>query len=162
MIIKLSDLKKIRQKNKNKKIVFCSGTFDILHPGHVAFFEFAKKQGNILVVGVGDDKTIHKYKGKKRPIMSEQHRVKMVASVKPVDYALIDRPQAKDLVLTNERIFSLLKPNVWVVNSDAFNIPYRQALAKKLNIKFVVKNKNHYKLEDLSTTKIIEKILSLR
>ena len=48
MIINFEDLSKIRNENINKKIVFCSGSFEITHVGHIIFFEECNKYGNIL------------------------------------------------------------------------------------------------------------------
>ena len=88
MIISYKNLASVRKKYPDKKIVFCSGSFDLIHPGHVLTFEALKKLGDILVVAVGGDKDIAEIKGPTRPILNEDLRLKMVDSLKPVDYAL--------------------------------------------------------------------------
>ena len=63
MILKdISELLLLLDRNDGEKIVFCSGSFDLVHAGHVLFFEDCKKIGEILVVGVGGDAIIKKTK----------------------------------------------------------------------------------------------------
>jgi len=71
------------------RIGFTSGSFDILHAGHVDYLEKAKQECNWLVVGVNSDSSIKKYKGDYRPIISEDHRIKLVAALGCVDYVFI-------------------------------------------------------------------------
>ncbi|MEK6933977.1 MAG: adenylyltransferase/cytidyltransferase family protein [Nanoarchaeota archaeon] len=163
MIITPEDLPVIREKHKDQKIVFCSGTFDLPHVGHLLFFEDCKKQGDILVVAIGKDANIKDYKGDKRPIMNEHIRLKMVDGMKPVDYALLDTydaPKDDPLFLINYLI-EKLKPEVYVINNDAFNISYRQEMTKRNNIKLVILERNcPPEFDNISTTKLIEKIKS--
>src|SRR3989344_8748815 len=124
MIITPDDLPRIREKHKNEKIVFCSGVFDLVHAGHLLFFEDCKKHGDILVVVLGKDANVKDYKGGNRPIMNEHVRLKMVDSLKPVDYTLLDTydaPKEDPLFLLN-KFLSDLKPDFYVINNDAFNI----------------------------------------
>ncbi|MEK7074233.1 MAG: adenylyltransferase/cytidyltransferase family protein, partial [Patescibacteria group bacterium] len=90
-IIEFKDIASLRKEHKDKKIVFCSGTFDLTHAGHVLFLEDCKKYGDLLVVAVGNDFNQRvNAKGKGRPVQNEHLRLKMVSSLKPVDYALLD------------------------------------------------------------------------
>lgn len=66
--------------------VVATGTFDILHPGHLYYLEESKKLGNELWVIVARDSNV---KHKPRPIISEEHRLRMVAALKPVDHAIL-------------------------------------------------------------------------
>ena len=73
------------------KIVLASGTFDLLHLGHVRYLEEAKKTGGSnarLVVIVARDATVEKRRGAK-PIMSENQRRALVGSLKVVDEAIL-------------------------------------------------------------------------
>lgn len=159
MQIKFSNIHQIKIANPNKKIVFCSGTFDLLHIGHVLFLEESKQLADILVVGVGDDRTIKHYKGDSRPIFNEKIRLRLINSIKFVDYCYIDRPNfSKDLVLTNEKIFKKLKPDIWSVNDDAFNLEYRKKIAAKYSIKLKILKRKNALYPNLSTSLIIEKI----
>ena len=76
------EVKTIKKLAGNKKIVFVSGNFNILHPGHLRFLRFAKECGDLLVVGVLDDNSPGAY-------MSENLRLEGVQSISWVDYALV-------------------------------------------------------------------------
>jgi len=81
-------LKHIRNKYSDKKIVFCTGCYDILQSGHAVFFSQCKELGDILLVGVGRDIVISKLKGPGRPINPENNRMYLVAALQEVDYAI--------------------------------------------------------------------------
>ena len=61
-----------------KRIVHCHGVFDLLHIGHIRYFEQAKKMGDILVVTITPDRYVNK--GPHRPVFSEHLRAEAVAS----------------------------------------------------------------------------------
>src|SRR3989344_4144936 len=158
-IIKIKDFEGIRKKHKNEKIVFCSGTFDLLHAGHVLFLEDCKSYGDILVVGLGGNKVVKSYKNK-NPIINEVMRLKMLDSLKIVDYVFLET--ARHLFDSLERVFLKLQPNFYVVNSDASLISERKNIADKYEVKFVVLGRKCPKsYENISTTNIIKKIKGL-
>ena len=66
--------------------IVATGTFDILHPGHLFYLEESRKLGDELVVIVARDTNV---KHKPRPVIPEEHRLRMVAALKPVDRALL-------------------------------------------------------------------------
>jgi FAD synthetase len=66
--------------------VVATGTFDILHPGHLYYLEESKKMGDELWVIVARDANV---KHKPCPIIPEEHRLQMVAALKPVDHAML-------------------------------------------------------------------------
>jgi FAD synthetase len=66
--------------------VVATGTFDILHPGHLYYLEESKKMGDELWVIVARDANV---KHKPCPIIPEDHRLQMVAALKPVDHAIL-------------------------------------------------------------------------
>ena len=76
-------------KRQNKKVVFTNGCFDILHVGHLSYLNDAKKQGDILIVGVNSDMSVKRLKGESRPINSEVDRAEMLCGLKAVDYTVI-------------------------------------------------------------------------
>jgi D-beta-D-heptose 7-phosphate kinase/D-beta-D-heptose 1-phosphate adenosyltransferase len=83
-------------KEQNKKVVFTNGVFDILHSGHVDYLTKAKSLGDILIVGVNSDSSVHRIKGDKRPVINEKERAFIISSLKPVDFVTIfdeDTPQ---------------------------------------------------------------------
>lgn len=80
-----------KKETKSKKIVLASGVFDVLHLGHVRFLEEAKKAGGPkaeLIVIVARDSVVEKRKGK-RPVIPEEQRCALIASLKIVDEAIL-------------------------------------------------------------------------
>ncbi len=155
------NLPELRKKYEGKKIVFCSGCFDLTHAGHVLFFEDCKAQGDILVVMVGADAVIQRDKGVGRPILNEHLRMKLIDSLKPVDYVFTDRIISADAppLLFIDWVFNALHPDVYVVNGDGFNMPYREEISKKYNINLRVLDRTRPpEFEKISTSGIIKKI----
>ncbi|MBP7120650.1 MAG: adenylyltransferase/cytidyltransferase family protein [Methanolinea sp.] len=66
--------------------VVATGTFDILHPGHLYYLEESRRYGDELYVIVARDRNV---RHKPRPVLPEDQRVKMVACLKPVDHAVL-------------------------------------------------------------------------
>ncbi len=139
-------------KSKGKKIVFTNGCFDMLHVGHLSSFKQAKKFGDILVVAVNSDLSVKENKGDLRPIISEEDRIDMVASLEVVDYVILMEDK------NPSNLISLIQPDICVKGEDwkDKNIP-EESLIKSYGgkLEFI---KLH---QDRSTTKIIEKILSV-
>jgi FAD synthetase len=145
-------------KVKKKKVVLASGTFDLLHFGHVKYLEEAKKAGGEnaeLIVIVARDSTVEKRKGK-RPVMPEDQRRALVESLKVVDEALLGYEKF-DMTTVIEKI----GPDIIAVGYDQDGIEreVRNAIAQKnLNIK-VVKIGRFGKEELSSSSKIKSKII---
>jgi D-glycero-beta-D-manno-heptose 1-phosphate adenylyltransferase len=76
-------------KAQGKRIVFTNGVFDIIHRGHIEYLSEAKKLGDILIVGMNSDSSVKLIKGDKRPIVNEENRAIVLASLKPVDYVVL-------------------------------------------------------------------------
>jgi D-beta-D-heptose 7-phosphate kinase/D-beta-D-heptose 1-phosphate adenosyltransferase len=95
-----------------KKIVFTNGCFDLIHLGHVKYFQFAKSQGDLLVVGVNTDSSIQRLKGPKRPIINEQDRVGVLEELESIDY-LVRFDQDTPL-----HLIELIRPDVLVKGAD--------------------------------------------
>jgi len=75
-------------KRTGKKIVFTNGVFDLLHPGHIELLQFARSQGDLLVVGINDDASVRRLKGEKRPIFPLAERLEVLAALECVDYVV--------------------------------------------------------------------------
>ena len=99
-------------KKQNKTVVFTNGCFDILHVGHLRYLNEAKKQGDILIVGVNSDASVRRLKGETRPINSEQDRSEMLCGLKAVDYTVIFEED------TPMEIIEFLKPSIHVKGGD--------------------------------------------
>ena len=96
-----------------KKKVFVSGCYDMLHSGHVAFFEEAATYGD-LYVGIGSDKTIQELKARKT-INTEAERLYMVRALKVVKEAWVNSGSG---LLDFEKEVRELMPDIFFVNSD--------------------------------------------
>ena len=161
--IQYKDLSKIREQNSDKKIIFCSGSFDLPHAGHILFFDDCKRLGNILVVGVGGDEVIQQNKGPERPILNQHVRMKTIDTFKPIDYTILDdnkyNTKEQHKLGFVEYILKNLKPDVYVINEDAFDLSTRIKLTNQLGISLkVLKRSSPPEFSEISTSKIIKKI----
>ncbi len=86
----LENLLKIlkEKKNQGKKIVFTNGCFDIFHVGHSRYLRKASTYGDILIVGINSDDSVRRIKGQERPIVSENERMELIASLECVSYVV--------------------------------------------------------------------------
>jgi len=149
MIKTIEELKAIDRAGKI--LVFCNGCFDILHAGHITFLTEAKKQGDILIVGLNSDENVKSSKGPNRPINNEQDRSTILSALEVVDYVIIFDED------TPINLLKELKPDVFVngedYGEDCVEAPIIKSYGGKIHI---VKG-----FEGLSTTKIIENILDM-
>jgi cytidyltransferase-like protein len=119
-------------KQKNQKKVFVSGCFDLLHSGHIAFFEEAASYGD-LYVALGSDRTVFDLKGRKT-VNSEEERLYMVKSLSMVKEAFISQGSGMlDFIGELNRV----RPDIFIVNSDG-NTPDKRALCEELKIEYKV------------------------
>ncbi len=127
-IVGYRKLPQIRKEatRKKKRIVFTTGCFDLLHLGHVMHLSrCCKERGDILVVSVGNDKTVRSLKGPTRPIQDERFRARMVAALECVDYVVISREFGK---MDHNRIVELLKPDIYVVPTTDSHLEEKKKL----------------------------------
>lgn len=133
------------------KKVFVSGCFDLLHSGHIAFFQEAAGFGD-LYVAVGSDKTVFELKGRP-PVNTEEERLFMIKSLSCVTDAVISRGSG---MLDFETELRQIHPDLFIVNDDG-NIPDKQALCEELGIEYVVlKRDPRAGLKARSTTSLRE------
>jgi rfaE bifunctional protein nucleotidyltransferase chain/domain len=107
-----SDTIEFLKKNKDKKIVFTNGCFDILHLGHVEYLNEARAQGDLLLVAINSDESVRRIKGPDRPINNEDDRKKMLLNLRAVDCVQIFHEE------TPLEIIKLIKPLVLVKGGD--------------------------------------------
>lgn len=159
----LQTLQEIRTSNKYNIVGFCSGGFDITHPGHVFFLEDCKKYCDFLVVCVSSDASRKIYKQDTiRPIWNEHIRFKMVTSLKPVDFAFVDESliSIEHPLAVLIPIFKALSPDRYFINTDATNIDYREELCRRYSIQMIIHQRwCPPEFEKISTTSIV-KLLS--
>ncbi|MDY6843268.1 MAG: D-glycero-beta-D-manno-heptose 1-phosphate adenylyltransferase [Thermodesulfobacteriota bacterium] len=99
-------------KKEGKKVVFTNGCFDIIHIGHTRYLAQAKELGDVLVVAVNDDTSVKHLKGEQRPIITEEERAEILASLEVVDFVTIFRE------LTPYNVISKLQPDILVKGGD--------------------------------------------
>jgi FAD synthetase len=133
------------------KKVLATGTFDILHPGHLYFLREAKKFGDILYVIVARDKMI---RHKPKPVIPEEQRLEMVKALKPVDHAILGSEE--DIFEPVEQI----NPDVIVLGYDQkFSEEELKKELEKRGIKVEIVRIGKYEGCKLcSSASIIEKI----
>lgn len=110
----LAHLKEIiaKEKKKGKRIVLANGCFDLIHVGHIRYLKEAKAQGDVLVVALNSDSSVHGLKGEGRPILNEEERVEIISSFYFVDYITVfEEANVENILLT-------LKPHVHAKGSD--------------------------------------------
>lgn len=151
---KYCDLKEIRKIYSD--IIYASGTFDIIHAGHVLFFEAAKELGDILVVSTPEDHAVRSIRGEGRPIQNQYLRSKMIDSLKPIGYCFINKIHELEEL---DIIFENLQPKIYVVNDDAFDIKEREKYTKRHNVELrILKRECPPEFDKITTSKIIERI----
>ncbi len=135
-------------RKKGKRIVFTNGCFDIIHAGHVDYLEEAKSFGDFLIVGMNSDESVRRIKGEKRPIVPEDYRARVLEGLKAVDCVFIFDDE------TPLKVIETVKPDVLVKGAD-------WPLEKIVGREFAEEVRRIPFRFDISTTKIVEKIVSL-
>ena len=121
----------ISDKQQMKKKVFVSGCYDLLHSGHVEFFQQASRYGD-LYVGIGSDATYLEYKHRK-PMFPQEERLFMVKNIKAVKEAYINEGSGViDFLPTLDKV----KPDVFVVNAEGGSDEKRR-ICKERGIEYV-------------------------
>ena len=99
-------------KKGGKKIAFTNGCFELLHVGHVQYLQAARAEGDILVVGVNSDHSVRQIKGPRRPVVPQNERAEVLASLACVDFvSLFDEPDPLEIIRS-------LLPDVLVKGAD--------------------------------------------
>jgi rfaE bifunctional protein nucleotidyltransferase chain/domain len=110
------ELEKFLAENKNKKIVFTNGCFDIIHKGHVSYLSEAKKLGDLLVIGLNSDASVKRLKGPERPINNEIDRQYVMSQLKPVDFVEIFTDDTPLGLILKVRPQVLVKGGDWKID----------------------------------------------
>ena len=149
-VFDLSSLLKIKNRLKNKKIIHCHGVFDLLHLGHIKYFEDAKKLGDFLIVSLTDDKFIDK--SPNRPIFTSRQRAEAISALACVDCVFINRDK------TAINLINSLKPDFYCKGADYKN--FKNDLTNQISNerKAVLVNKGKFEIinqEIFSSSKIL-------
>ena len=99
-----------RLKSRGKRIVLCHGCFDLMHPGHIKYFQAAKNMGDYLVVTITPDVFVDKGPG--RPVFNQRLRAESIAALECVDLVAINEWP------TAEETLRLLRPDLYVKGQE--------------------------------------------
>jgi D-beta-D-heptose 7-phosphate kinase/D-beta-D-heptose 1-phosphate adenosyltransferase len=137
-----------RLRAAGRRVVFTNGCFDLIHAGHVTYLEFARRQGDALIVGLNSDRSVRGNKGGLRPVVAQDHRARVLAALECVDgVVMFDEPEPAELIRA-------LTPDVLVKGKDwAHHVSGRdwvEAHGGRVVLADLV--------EGLSTTRLIERI----
>lgn len=123
-VLALSKLKEVSHQAKfqGKKVGLITGCFDIVHPGHIGLFRFAKKHCDVLIVGLENDQTIRISKGRERPIFKLEDRLDFLTELTNIDYlfpiAFTTKFASSGAYFPYQKILDLLKPDYLITNSN--------------------------------------------
>lgn len=149
-IVTADKLAEILKNKQNKKVVFTNGCFDIFHVGHSRYLRETSKLGDILVVGLNSDSSVKRLKGEKRPIVTQNERAELLASLEFVSYVVIFEED------TPYNLISKIKPDIITKGGD-YNP--NDVVGKDIIESYGGKVVICPLIEGKSTTNIIEKIL---
>jgi cytidyltransferase-like protein len=136
--------------------IFVSGTYDILHAGHVQFFKEAKDLGDYLIVSFCSSKNLELYKGRKNCIPDDNKKI-LLEAIRFIDKVVIgsDDGGVWDFVPS----FIVEKPDVLVVTEDDKYAEEKRIFCEEQKVKFVILPKTLPMATPTSTSKIINSIL---
>lgn len=97
---------------KDKTVVFSNGCFDVLHLGHVEYLAKARDMGDILIVGLNNDDSVHSIKGAHRPVNNEEARAVTLAALSFVDAVVLFGDD------TPLELIRLVQPDILVKGKD--------------------------------------------
>lgn len=136
-------------EKQGRKLVFTNGCFDILHRGHVTYLEFAREQGDALIIGLNSDASVRRQgKGPNRPVNCEEDRAFVLAALRAVDAVVIfDEDEPRDLI-------GKIIPHVLVKGKDWAHYVSGREIVEAHGGKVVLADM----VEGRSTTNTIERI----
>ena len=108
-------------RSKGRRVVFTSGIFDLLHPGHVRYLEEARELGDLLIVGLHADGSVRRNKGQGRPVTPQDERAEVLAALASVDAVVVfSEDTAADII-------GRIQPDILVKGGD---LPADQIVGK--------------------------------
>jgi D-beta-D-heptose 7-phosphate kinase/D-beta-D-heptose 1-phosphate adenosyltransferase len=101
-----------RWRAAGRRVVLTNGCFDLLHPGHVALLEEARRVGEVLVVALNSDASVRGLKGASRPVIAEAERAEVLLALEAVDRVVVYDEA------TPIEVVRALRPDVLVKGAD--------------------------------------------
>ncbi|HVR70031.1 MAG TPA: adenylyltransferase/cytidyltransferase family protein [Vicinamibacteria bacterium] len=99
-------------RRAGRTVALANGCFDLLHVGHVRYLEGARKEADVLVVGVNGDASVERLKGRDRPVMPAEDRALLVAALRAVDHVVVFEEDDVSVLLRE------LRPDVHCKGTD--------------------------------------------
>ena len=99
-------------RTQGRSLVMTNGCFDLLHPGHLALLEAARRQGDLLVVALNSDASVRRLKGEGRPVVPQQERASVLLALEAVDAVVLYEED------TPIEVVRALRPDVLVKGAD--------------------------------------------
>jgi rfaE bifunctional protein nucleotidyltransferase chain/domain len=99
-------------RHAGRQIVLTNGCFDLLHVGHVAYLQQARRQGDVLIVGLNSDASVRRLKGPGRPVISQGDRARVLAGLGCVDRVVLFDED------TPGRLITAVRPDWYVKGGD--------------------------------------------
>src|ERR1700722_11846470 len=131
-LVPMSDLMVLHDRlhDKQKRVVFTAGSWDLLHVGQCRYLEEAKARGDILVVGVSSNDAIRKVKGPNKPILDEKIRAEMLTYLRSVDFVtILPEPSCAPSL-------GLLQPDVFITVREDWAADYKNSREYKTVTKY--------------------------
>ena len=126
-----------------------NGCFDLIHPGHVRYLHQARSHGDLLLVALNSDASVRRLKGAGRPILSEEDRCEMMASLECVDLVTVFEEETPARLIQDLLPDVLVKGGDWPLDEIVGRIEVEAAGGEVISIPFE---------EGYSTTSLIEQI----
>ena len=136
---------------EGRTIVLATGFFDLLHQEHLNFLAKARKEGDVLVVGVESDTRAREIKGEGRPVQDQQLRAR---NLTPYADHLVLLPDNFSTPTAHESLISAVKPDVFAVSSHTAHQDKKSELAEKYGGQLLVVHSHN---KSVSTTALINK-----
>jgi len=166
---KVKDIDEVAKLVKNarsdgKKVGLITGCFDVLHLGHIKLFRFAKREVDILVVGLENDKSIGLTKGKARPVHSLEQRLEVLSDLRSVDWIfpieeLIKFNEPEKASAVYRRIYREVMPNFVITNKEADRFwEEKRQDAETVGIKLLLDKQREFSSSTASLQKLERKV----
>jgi rfaE bifunctional protein nucleotidyltransferase chain/domain len=101
-----------RLRAEGKRIVLANGCFDLLHVGHIRYLREARRLGDVLFLGLNDDASVSRLKGRGRPLVPVHERAEMLAALRDVDHVVVFADDTADTLVAR------LRPHVHAKGTD--------------------------------------------
>ena len=148
-IVALDDLIFQLKQRESKKIGFTNGCFDLIHQGHIDYLRKAKEMCDFLIIGLNNDNSVRKLKGKTRPILNESERASILSCFEFVDRIVLFNEDTPIKLIKKLRPYFLFKGDDYTFNEVVGKDEIKEWNGKVVLIK-CTKNR--------STSRIIERI----